>query len=87
MKKQEFITNLVNNYGWTTKSATILAKIVEEKSGFDSFDWGRVKNYKAKKGFVCEICHCLTPVECEGSEPNTCAMCMPLPDNEFMGQN
>lgn len=31
-----------------------------------------------KKNFICEICHCETPVECEGSEPNTCAMCMPI---------
>ena len=38
-------------------------------------------------GFFCEICGGYTPFECEGSEPNTCAMCMPLPDNEFMGQN
>lgn len=38
-----------------------------------------------KKSFICEICHCETPVECEGSEPNTCAMCMPLADEEFMG--
>lgn len=47
-------------------------------------DWRCVKNYK-KTHFLCEICGCLTPVECEGSEPNTCAMCMPLPDNEFVG--
>lgn len=37
--------------------------------------------------FVCEICKQKTPLSCEGSEPNTCAMCMPLPDNEFMGEN
>lgn len=36
-----------------------------------------------KKNFICEICHCETPVECEGSEPNTCADCMPL-DFEFI---
>jgi hypothetical protein len=30
------------------------------------------------KTFVCEICHCITPISCEGSEPNTCAMCMPI---------
>lgn len=30
------------------------------------------------KNFICEICHCVTPIECEGSEPNTCAACMPL---------
>lgn len=27
--------------------------------------------------FKCEICGCKTPIECEGSEPNTCEMCMP----------
>ena len=34
------------------------------------------------KVFECEICHCTTPIECEGSEPNTCADCMPLADSE-----
>lgn len=28
--------------------------------------------------FKCEICGCITPDNCEGSEPNTCASCMPL---------
>ena len=36
-----------------------------------------------KKNFICVICHCETPVECEGSEQNTCADCMPL-DFEFL---
>ena len=36
-----------------------------------------------KKTFICEICHCETPIECEGSEQNTCAMCMPI-DYEFV---
>lgn len=30
------------------------------------------------KTFVCEICGEETPIECEGSEPNTCAECMPI---------
>lgn len=30
------------------------------------------------KYFICEICKNETPIECEGSEPNTCADCMPL---------
>ena len=34
-----------------------------------------------KDAFICEICHCVTPIECEGSEPNTCADCMPLRAN------
>ena len=33
---------------------------------------------KIKKYFVCEICKEKTPIECEGREPNTCAMCMPI---------
>lgn len=49
------------------------------------------------KNFVCEICGQTTPKECEGAEPNTCAMCMPLTNsyiqmvqkiiNEFKAQN
>lgn len=30
------------------------------------------------KTFICEICGEETPIECEGSEPNTCAECMPI---------
>ena len=41
------------------------------------------KNIKKRLYFVCEICHSVTPIECEGSEPNTCAMCMPLDDVNF----
>lgn len=33
--------------------------------------------------FECEICKCLTPKKYEGTEPNTCEMCMPL----NLGQN
>lgn len=29
------------------------------------------------EGFKCEICGEWTPMGCEGTEPNTCAMCMP----------
>ena len=33
--------------------------------------------------FVCEICHEETPTKCEGSEPNTCAMCMPEDERQI----
>ena len=36
------------------------------------------KGKRTKKYFICEICGEKTPIECEGSEPNTCAMCMPI---------
>lgn len=32
---------------------------------------------KNKKTFKCEICGEKTPIECEGANPNTCAMCCP----------
>ena len=32
--------------------------------------------------FNCEICKCKTPKSCEGSEPNTCAMCMPIKNDD-----
>lgn len=35
---------------------------------------------KKRKTFICEICHCETPIECEGREPCTCAECMPIDD-------
>lgn len=34
--------------------------------------------------FICEICGEETPISCEGSEPHTCAMCMPLPETDFV---
>lgn len=48
----------------------------------------RLENWLAhntEPTFICEICHCKTPKSCEGSEPNTCAMCMPLYDTDFKG--
>lgn len=33
---------------------------------------------KKQPTFICEICHCRTPKSAEGSEPNTCNMCMPV---------
>ena len=38
-----------------------------------------------EKTFVCEICGETAPIRCEGSEPNTCAVCMPLFEAENMG--
>lgn len=38
-----------------------------------------------EKTFVCEICGETAPTRCEGSEPNTCAVCMPLFEAENMG--
>ncbi len=35
---------------------------------------------KATKQFVCEICGCTTPNECEGNAPNVCADCVPIDD-------
>ena len=41
------------------------------------------KDYYSKKdAFICEICHCVTPIECEGSQPNTYADCIPINFNE-----
>lgn len=37
---------------------------------------------KRIKTFVCEICHCITPIYCEGGEPNVCADCIPVHDDE-----
>ena len=36
------------------------------------------------KTFICEICGEETPIECEGSEPNTCAECMPIEEEKGM---
>ena len=63
----------------------ILEKICKDKSINNDFRDVLSKFITKKSSFTCEICHCLTPKECEGSEPNTCAMCMPLPDNNFKG--
>ena len=81
--KEKAISRMVNDFGWSKKGAEIYVNMFDTPN---DIDWGKVKNYK-KTHFQCEICGCLTPIECEGSEPNTCAMCMPLPDTEFNGLN
>ena len=44
---------------------------------------GKLLALVIEKTFFCEICGEETPIRCEGSEPNTCAMCMPLPETEI----
>lgn len=46
------------------------------KSILDSMDY-----------FECEICKCLTPKKYEGTEPNTCEMCMPKKTPEISTKN
>ena len=41
---------------------------------------------KKKKFFKCEICGEETPIECEGANPNTCAMCCPIHKEELIQQ-
>lgn len=45
--------------------------------------WGNLLALIIEKTFICEICKEETPTKCEGSEPNTCAMCMPLLEGEI----
>ena len=48
----------------------------------------RQNNQRRKiKTFVCEICHCITPITCEGGAPNVCCMCVPLDNNEEKQDN
>lgn len=63
----------------------ILKMMCKDKNIDNTFKNILLRLIEKRNSFTCEICKCLTPNECEGSEPNTCAMCMPLPDNEFMG--
>lgn len=64
----------------------ILKKICKNEHIDNSFRSMLAKLIEKRTSFTCEICKCLTPNECEGSEPNTCAMCMPLPESENRGQ-
>ena len=36
------------------------------------------ENLDEEETFVCEICGEDTPIDCEGTEPHTCAKCMPF---------
>ena len=36
--------------------------------------------------FVCDICKERTPIRCEGREPHTCAMCMPILNDDLDGE-
>lgn len=73
-EKEMAISRMVNEFGWSKKGAEIYVNMFASPN---DIDWKYVKNYK-KTHFICEICGCLTPFECEGREPNTCAMCMPI---------
>jgi len=33
---------------------------------------------KGTKCFWCDICHSITPYDCEGADPHTCADCNPV---------
>lgn len=77
-EKELAISRMVDEFGWSKQGATIYVNMFSSPK---DIDWRYVKNYK-KTHFLCEICGCLTPYECEGSEPNTCAMCMPLENND-----
>jgi hypothetical protein len=63
----------------------ILKMMCKDKNIDNTFRNILLRLIEKRNSFTCEICKCLTPNECEGSEPNTCAMCMPLTDKEFMG--
>lgn len=52
---------------------------------FKKYDEKMNKILESMTYFNCEICHQLTPIKCEGSEPNTCAMCMPIKRGEKNG--
>lgn len=77
-EKELAVSRMVDEFGWAKKGAEIYVNMFSSPK---DIDWRCVKNYK-KTHFLCEICGCLTPYECEGSEPNTCAMCMPLANND-----
>ena len=77
-EKELAISRMVDEFGWSKKGAEIYVNMFSSPK---DIDWRCVKKYK-KTHFLCEICGCLTPYECEGSEPNTCAMCMPLANND-----
>lgn len=47
----------------------------------ENFAMAFINPKKVNTHFICEICHCVTPIEFEGGEPNTCAMCVPLSFN------
>ena len=72
--KEQAVNIMIEQYGWSKQGATAYVDMFQDVK---DIDWSKIKNYK-KTHFICEICKCLTPVECEGSEPNTCAMCMPI---------
>ena len=63
----------------------ILKMMCKDKNIDNTFRNILLRLIERKNSFTCEICKCLTPNKCEGSEPNTCTMCMPLADEEFMG--
>lgn len=81
LTKEQAVNIMVEQYGWSKRGAK---GYVEMFKSTNDIDWSKVKNYK--QAFVCGICGCLTPKECEGREPNTCAMCMPIFNDDLDGE-
>lgn len=42
---------------------------------------------KNNNTFICEICHCETPRQYEGAEPNVCADCLPTEESRTSKYN
>lgn len=57
------------------------------KFDFDRFDKWMKKILEDMTVFRCEICKKLTPKKYEGTEPNTCEMCMPKKMPEISTKN
>ena len=80
LTREQAVNIMVEHYGWSKQSAKFY---VDMHKNTKDIEWDKIQNYK-KESFVCEICKCETPKIYEGSEPNTCSMCMPL---EEQGEN
>lgn len=75
LTREQAVNIMVEHYGWSKQSAKFY---VDMHKSTKDIEWNKITNYKNKGYFMCEICQCFTPIECEGSEPNTCAECMPI---------
>lgn len=82
MEKTKYFETLTQAINFCLANGIFVFYFKKQGNGTELHYWEQ-----SAKTFVCEICGCITPVECEGADPNTCADCNPIRvDIDYKGE-